>query len=168
MGEIRVGTDLTPQLMRFRVSSHRRSPQVTFCKGVLWFFSLCGIRIPSNLTRRLQVQMAPLDLIVSLGTGYYDSLFAHHWTKVLCPVKSAVSPETVNSYSWLRENQGVPDSPDTLVLSAAASHVRELSARTSGLPNIAIDAMLHVEVADLGELGRVLRQAPWSETPWAT
>lgn len=85
--------------------------------------------------------------------------------KSYCPVKNAVSPETVNSYSWLRANQGVPDSPDTLVLSAATSHVRELSARTSGLPNIAIHAMLHVEFADLGEFGRVSRQAPWSETP---
>ena len=79
-----------------------------------------------------------------------------------------MSPETVNDYSWLRANQGVSDDPDTLVPSAAAWHARELRARTSGLPNIAIDAMQHVEFANLGEFGRVLRQAPWSETPWAT
>ena len=85
--------------------------------------------------------------------------------KSYCPVKNAVSPKTVNSYSWLRANQGVPDNPDTLVLSAAASHAGEWSARTSGLPNIAIDAIQHVEFAGLGEFGRVLRQTPWSETP---
>lgn len=52
------------------------------------------------------------------------------------------------------------DDPESLIPSDAAFHFRQLASRTAGLPNIALDATKDLEIADLGEFGRTLLQAP--------
>jgi AraC-like DNA-binding protein len=52
------------------------------------------------------------------------------------------------------------DDPQMIVPSAAAWHFRELTARTIGLPNAAIDAIEDIKIATLGDFGLALTRAP--------
>jgi len=50
--------------------------------------------------------------------------------------------------------------PNNLVPSVSAFEFREIAARTTGLPNIALDVTQNFEIEDLGEFGAILLRAP--------
>ena len=52
------------------------------------------------------------------------------------------------------------ENPESLIPSHAAFHFRELAARCTGLPNIALDAAQNLQIADLGDFGRMLLAEP--------
>jgi AraC-like DNA-binding protein len=52
------------------------------------------------------------------------------------------------------------ENPESLIPSHAAFHFRELAARCTGLPNIALDAAQNLQIADLGNFGKMLLAEP--------
>jgi AraC-like DNA-binding protein len=52
------------------------------------------------------------------------------------------------------------DNPEMLIPSDAAFHFRELAARVTGLPNVALESTKGLEVANLGDFGQILLHAP--------
>lgn len=84
-------------------------------------------------------------------------------SKHLIPFAALVS-EAGQRVDRVLRKAGLPsdclDDPETLIPSQAVFRFREFSARTLGLPNIALDATRDLHFSELGEFGRALLGAP--------
>lgn len=84
-------------------------------------------------------------------------------SKHLLPFSSLVQKAGAPINPLLRQSRlpsNCLDDPESLVPSDAAFRFRALAARKLGLPDLALEATRHLEIADLGEFGEALFRAP--------